>query len=59
MICLLSQVNPKADPIGSSATYCSKTCGKTINAKNALSLWVLPRLPDAISHGNNAAKADF
>lgn len=33
--------------------------GKLINAKNALSLWLLPRLPGAISHGNNAAKADF
>jgi len=58
-ICLLSPVNPKADAGCSVATYCNKTCGKTINVRNALRLCVLSRLPGAMCHGNNIAKADF
>lgn len=59
VICLLSQVNPNVDLNCSSATYCNKACGKTINVRNVLRLCVLSRLLGAMSHGNNTAKAGF
>lgn len=59
VICLLSQLNPKVDPGRTTAVYCDKTCGRTINVRNALLLSVLSRLLGAMCHGNNAGKADF
>lgn len=59
MICLLSQVKPKVDPGCTSATYCNKICGKTINVRNALCLCMLSKVLGAVCPGNNAAEADF